>query len=252
MLLQLKKGVVYGPIRSRRLGFSLGINILPATAKVCTFNCLYCQYGWTDFGALQNPASLGLPTAGEAARALDTALRRLAAPPAYITFSGNGEPTVHPDFAQIARDVIAVRDRLAPSARTAILSNSTMVSSEDVREALSLLDVRIMKLDAGTAEMLESYNQPAPGIDMDSIVGGLRVLPDVTIQTLFTGGPRGNSSADAVAAWVKLVRSVSPAAVQIYTLDRGYPSGDICSLERGQLDGIGKQLKDAGVASEVF
>lgn len=252
MLLELQKGVVYGPVRSRRLGFSLGLNILPATTKVCTFNCLYCQYGWTDFRALDNPAALGLPSADQVVKALEAALRRLPAPPAFITFSGNGEPTVHPDFARIARDVVAVRDKLAPSVRTAILSNSTTVASEEVREALSLLDVRIMKLDTGTAGMLERYNQPAPGTDLDIIVQGLRALPNLTIQALFSDGARGNSSPSDVEAWVRVVKYLAPAAVQIYTLDRGYPSGDICALERSRLDGIADDLGEAGVASEVF
>jgi wyosine [tRNA(Phe)-imidazoG37] synthetase (radical SAM superfamily) len=256
MLLELKKGVVYGPIKSRRLGPSLGLNILPGGAKVCTFNCLYCQYGWTDFRAL-GPAggpvdAPGLPSADDVAKALEAALIALKAPPAFITFSGNGEPTVHPDFARIARRVAAVRDALAPSARTAILSNSTMISRVGVREALSLLDVRIMKLDAGTQGTLESYNQPAPGIDLESIVSGLRMLSDVTIQALFTGGPRGNASPADVEAWVKLVKTLAPAAVQIYTLARGYPSGDICALERRDLDAIARTLGEAGVASEVF
>lgn len=252
MLLELKKGVVYGPIKSRRLGFSLGLNILSASAKMCTFNCLYCQYGWTDFRTLADPAGLDLPSAEQVVMALEKALRELKAPPAFMTFSGNGEPTVHPDFARIAREVVGVRDRLAPSVRTAILSNSTTVASREVREALSLLDVRIMKLDVGTAAMLESYNQPAPGINLDTIVEGLRALPDVTIQTLFSGGPRGNSSPSDVAAWVKSVKSVAPSAVQIYTLDRGYPSGEICGLERSRLEAIATELGQAGVASEVF
>ena len=252
MLLDLQRNIIYGPVSSRRLGFSLGINLLPAAAKVCTFNCLYCQYGWTDFGALADPGALGLPTAGEVVRALEDALRRLERPPAFITFSGNGEPTVHPEFARIAGEVAAVRDRLAPSARTAILSNSTTAGDAEVRKALSGLDVRIMKLDAGTAAGFRNYNQPAPGIELDSVVEGLRALGDVTLQALFTGGPRGNSAPDELAAWVRSVTSLAPRTVQIYSLARGYPSGDIQPLDHAELESIGRRLAAAGTASEVY
>jgi wyosine [tRNA(Phe)-imidazoG37] synthetase (radical SAM superfamily) len=252
MLLALQKDIVYGPVRSRRLGFSLGINILPAGTKVCTFNCLYCQYGWTDFKMLENPSAHGLPTKEQVITALENALRRLPALPAFITFSGNGEPTIHPDFASIVDGVVSVRDARAPSARTAILSNSGTVARSEVRKALGLLDVRIMKLDAGTAERLLGYNQPAPGIDLGSVMEGLRALPDVTIQALFTGGPRGNASESDVKAWVDKVKSLSPRAVQIYSLARGYPSREIEAIGRGELDAIKRRLDKAGIASEVF
>lgn len=252
MLLELQKNIIYGPVRSRRLGFSLGINLLPTAVKVCTFNCLYCQYGWTDYGALADPGTLGLPSAGDVVAALEAALKRPAAPPAFITFSGNGEPTVHPDFVRIAAEVVSVRDRLAPSAKTAILSNSTTLKDPDIRRALSELDVRIMKLDAGTAAGLANYNQPAPGIDLDSIVEGLQPLGDVTLQALFTGGPRGNSAPEALEAWLRLVARLRPRTVQIYSLARGYPSADIQPLERGELETIGRGLGEAGIASEVY
>ncbi|HVP58413.1 MAG TPA: radical SAM protein, partial [bacterium] len=227
MLLALQKAIVYGPVKSRRLGHSLGVNILPAGTKVCSFNCLYCQYGWTDFKMLENCAALALPTREQVVSALEAALRRLPTPPAFITFSGNGEPTLHPDFGRIVESVVEVRNRLAPHARTAILSNSTTVAERGVREALKRLDVRIMKLDAGTAEKLASYNQPAPGIDLDSVLRGLSGLKDVTLQALFTGGPMGNASASEVKAWIGRVKSLAPRAVQIYSLARGYPSREI-------------------------
>ena len=252
MLLELQKTIIYGPVRSRRLGFSLGINLLPAAAKVCTFNCLYCQYGWTDFGVLADPGELGLPTPSRSPRPWRKPYGGCERPPAFITFSGNGEPTVHPDFARIVDEVTAVRDRLAPAARTAILSNSTTVGDPVIRRALSRLDVRIMKLDAGTAAGFRNYNQPAPGIDLDSIVEGLRTLEDVTVQALFTGGPRATPRRMSSAAWVRRVASLAPRMVQIYTLARGYPSGDIRPLERRELETIGRRLDEAGTASEVY
>jgi wyosine [tRNA(Phe)-imidazoG37] synthetase (radical SAM superfamily) len=255
MLLSLQRGITYGPVRSRRLGHSLGINLLPSDTKVCTFNCLYCQYGWTDLAALGRLGSLALPSRQQVADALERALSSPSSqvpPPAYITFSGNGEPTVHPDFPAIVEDVTALRNRLAPAARTAILSNSTTVSDRAVRDALARLDVRIMKLDAGTESRFRAYNQPAPGYQLASIVEGLAGLGDVTLQVLFAGGPAGNASEEDVEAWISRVRAVSPASVQVYTLDRGYPSAKIEPVERAALEMICDRLREAGVRGEVY
>jgi wyosine [tRNA(Phe)-imidazoG37] synthetase (radical SAM superfamily) len=252
MLLSLQKGIAYGPIRSRRLGHSLGINLLPSDIKVCTFNCLYCQYGWTDYGPLASPGQIDFPSRRQVAEAIEKALKEAASPPDYITFSGNGEPTIHPDFPGIVDDVIEIRNRLAPAARTAVLSNSTTVTDPRIRQALSRLDMRIMKLDAGSEERLAAYNQPASGYCLNAIVKGLAALKDVTLQALFTAGSAGNSSEQDVAAWIEQVRAIRPAAVQIYTLDRGYPSGDIGPLERNKLEAIGERLRAAGVRVEVF
>ena len=253
MLLELQKGIIYGPIRSRRLGHSLGVNLLPASAKVCTFDCLYCQYGWTDREALRNLRSLALPSRRQVAEALEKALASVAQdPPAYITFSGNGEPTLHPDFADIVDDVIAIRDRLAPSARTAILSNSTTVSESGIRGALARLDVRIMKLDAGTEARFCAYNQPASGYDIASVVEGLAGLKDVTLQALFARGPAGNASDTDIEAWVSLVKQIAPTLVQIYTLDRGYPSRQIEPVGRADLEAICRRLGEAGIEGKVY
>jgi wyosine [tRNA(Phe)-imidazoG37] synthetase (radical SAM superfamily) len=252
MMLSLQKGITYGPVRSRRLGHSLGINLLPSSIKVCTFNCLYCQYGWTDPGALGRLGSLALPSRQQVAEALGKALREAASPTAYVTFSGNGEPTIHPEFAAIVDDVIGLRDKLAPAAKTAILSNSTTVTDDAVRGALARLDVRIMKLDAGTEPRFRAYNQPAPGYDLASIVEGLRRLEDVTLQVLFTGGPAGNASEADISAWISQITAVSPTSVQIYTLDRGYPSGQIGPVGRADLEAICGRLREAGIRGEVY
>jgi wyosine [tRNA(Phe)-imidazoG37] synthetase (radical SAM superfamily) len=184
--------------------------------------------------------------------ALEEALRGAGARAAFLTFSGNGEPTLHPDFPAIAADVVALRDRLAPAARTAILSNSTTVADKAVRDALSLLDVRIMKLDAGTADTAVRYNQPVPGTDFEAMVAGLGGLADVTVQTLFSKGPSGNFSERDVAAWVGRVKALAPRSVQIYTLARGYPSAGIQPLSRLELADIAGELAKGGVPGEVF
>lgn len=251
MLLELQGGIIYGPVHSRRLGRSLGVNLLPSHAKHCAFDCLYCQYGWTDKHGL-DPDAAALPSVGSVLDALRAALARVDAHPAYITFSGNGEPTLHPDFPAIVEGVREVRDRHSPASRVAILSNSTTVADERVRAALARLDLRVMKLDAGTEETFRRFNRPCEGVSFEAVVEGLAKLGDVTIQTLFTGGPGGNASSAEIAAWIAALRRVTPSMVQIYTLDRGCPSVDIEPLPRSGLISIARALDAAGIRANVF
>ncbi len=252
MLLSPKRFIIYGPVRSRRLGRSLGINILPSGRKVCTFDCRYCQYGWTDpADHTGDPAPYGLATPESVADALRDIL---AAPekPDYLTFSGNGEPTLHPRFGDVVDAVIAVRDRMAPRARTAILSNSSRVTDPAVRDALAKLDVRIMKLDTGTEERFRAYNGAIGGLRLDRIVEGLRQLPDVTLQTLFTAGPAGNMDPPEVDAWIERVTEIRPRSVQIYSLDRSAPCDEIETVPRARLEEIASRLAALGIEARVF
>jgi wyosine [tRNA(Phe)-imidazoG37] synthetase (radical SAM superfamily) len=227
MLLRPQRGIVYGPVRSRRLGASLGINVLPAGRKVCSFDCVYCQYGWTDAAQLDAPARGELPAVESVLEAVEAALRALATPPAYLTFSGNGEATLHQQFGALVDGVTRLRDAWAPSARTAILSNATRVTDPAVRAALARLDEPILKLDAGTDATLRRFNRPLVPLTVHDVVAGLRLLPRVTIQSLFCGGPDGNLAAGDIASWLDAVESIRPVAVQIYSLDRGFPSDRI-------------------------
>jgi wyosine [tRNA(Phe)-imidazoG37] synthetase (radical SAM superfamily) len=249
MLLELQSTIIYGPIRSRRIGTSLGVNILPPKIKICSFDCLYCQYGWTDFSLMENAE---YPRPEEAGKALEEALDRLSEPPRWITFSGNGEPTLHPEFGRIVDLVIEVRDSRAPGAGTAILSNSTTVHRPEIREALEKLDLRIMKLDAGTPDAFASYNRPAQGITLEIVVEGLAELDDVTIQSLFTKGPAGNSSEGHISAWIEHLKRIEPVMVQIYSLDRGFPSREIGELDPEELEEIRARLEAEGIPAKVF
>lgn len=249
MLLNLQSTIIYGPIQSRRIGSSLGINILPADVKVCTFDCLYCQYGWTDFSTMENA---DFPKPPAVAEALKKSLGSLPALPRYITFSGNGEPTLHPAFGEIVDDVIRIRNEYAPDSHTAILSNSSTVHCPEIRGALSKLDLRIMKLDAGDPDMFGSYNRPAQGMSIGQMMEGLVALDDVTIQSLFTKGPSGNFSEPNLTDWVARLRAITPRLVQLYTLDRGYPSRAIEVLERDELDSIQARLEGEGIPAETF
>jgi wyosine [tRNA(Phe)-imidazoG37] synthetase (radical SAM superfamily) len=252
MLLNLQSDIIYGPVRSRRLGPSLGVNILPARIKVCTFDCLYCQYGRCTGMPPGETGDYNFPTVAEVLSALEQALKNPAQPLAYITFSGNGEPTLHPDFKKMVEGVREVRDVLCPTARTAILSNSTTVNNPVTREALAMLDMRIMKLDAGTEEMFCHYNRPARGITLADTVKGLASLGNISLQSLFTTGPEGNFTPEHLSHWVEQVKKISPLIVQIYTLARQSPTETITALDRGDLMHIRRLLEKEDIPAAVF
>lgn len=252
MLLSLDRGITYGPVRSRRLGRSLGVNVLPRGRKTCNFDCRYCQYGFTEPSLRDAPPAAGFPSVGEVREAVEAALRSLPEPPAYLTFSGTGEPTLHPRFPELVETVRDLRDRLAPEARTGILSNSSRVGDATVRRALTRLDVRIMKLDAGTEASLHGYSGAAPGLALPVIVDGLRELGGVTLQSLFANGPSGNLAPEETDAWVEAVLVVRPIAVQLYTLDRTSPCEALVRATREQLESLRWRLDRHGVPATVF
>jgi wyosine [tRNA(Phe)-imidazoG37] synthetase (radical SAM superfamily) len=247
--LRPKDGIIYGPVTSRRLGLSLGINILPPRRKLCTFDCAYCQYGWTERAPAPDAA---FPSVAQVLAAVEESLRSLALRPAYLTFSGNGEPTAHPELRSIVAGVRALRDRLLPTARLAVLSNSTNVGPATVRDALGLLDVRIMKLDAGTEVVFQRYCRPLTSVTLDDIVGGLSDLRDVTVQTLFAGGPGGNAEPAHVGAWLDQVVALAPVDVQLYTLDRDWPSRELSPVEPDTLHAIAAALHKANCPATVY
>jgi wyosine [tRNA(Phe)-imidazoG37] synthetase (radical SAM superfamily) len=250
MLLTPKSTIVYGPVRSRRLGRSLGINLLPAGRKVCSFDCQYCQYGFAV--PMTQAPSRGFPAPAEVLATVETALAEQAEAPAWLTFSGNGEPTLHPRFAEIVDGIIALRDRLAPQARTAILSNSTRLPDDGIRHALARLDARIMKLDVGTEAGLRRFSQAAASLSLESIVDGLARLADVTLQTLFAGGPSGNLDAAEVTAWLAAVARIRPRAVQLYTLDREAPNAGLTRARAEELQDIRRRLAAHGIPATVY
>jgi len=239
-------------VNSRRLGRSLGINLLPLKLKICTFNCVYCQYGWTQIHGDQLYDASLWPELSDLSTALVDALKKLPSPPSYLTFSGNGEPTLHPAFPQIVEEVIHLRNQHAPEAQTAILSNSSTVSRPDIREAIEKLDVRIMKLDCGNEMYFRKYNNPHRGIQLQDIVKGLAQMSNVTIQSLFAAGEAGNYSTVHLPAWVEQMRIIEPLMVQLYTLDRGYPSDEIQPVAKENLEKIKQDLDKLNIPSEVY
>jgi wyosine [tRNA(Phe)-imidazoG37] synthetase (radical SAM superfamily) len=252
MTIPLQRSLIYGPVNSRRLGRSLGINLLPLRLKICTFNCVYCQYGWTQIHGDQLYDASLWPELSTIRVALERALEELKPPPAYLTFSGNGEPTLHPHFPQVVDDVIGLRDRYTPGAQTAILSNASTVSKSQIRESLEKLDVRIMKLDCGEERCFRKYNNPTRSIHLNDIIRGLGQLNKVTIQSLFAAGDAGNYSAGHLKAWIEQIRIIKPVVVQLYTLDRGYPSDEIQPVSSEDLEKIKQDLDEINIPAEVY
>jgi wyosine [tRNA(Phe)-imidazoG37] synthetase (radical SAM superfamily) len=251
-MLGLQKGIIYGPVSSRRLGRSLGINLMPTAYKVCSFNCVYCHYGWTKYlKASLADHTADLPTVGEVERELEKALMTIE-PPQYITFSGNGEPSLHPDFAGMVDAVLSVRDRVGSKARAAILSNSTAVMESPVRDSLRRLDVRIMKLDAGTPEVLERINRPAAGLALDEIVEGLSRLENITLQSAFVDGEVANCSNRDVESWLARVERIKPVFVQVYSLEDAPAMETLRGVPLSRLEEIVAKLQRMGIKAGAY
>jgi wyosine [tRNA(Phe)-imidazoG37] synthetase (radical SAM superfamily) len=242
----LQTGIIYGPVQSRRLGISLGINLLPTEYKLCSFNCIYCQYGWTKKGTLA-PASLdGLPTVEEIKGAVETALEQLAANDKTIdsmTICGNGEPTLYPNLADVFDATKRLRDRYQPQARLTILSNSSTVGLKEVRDALDMLDLKIMKFDAGSEELFRQLNHPRGPIYMGDIVAGLKQLTNIFLQCLFVHGRVTNADPDSVALWLERVHDIHQLGVQVYTLDREPADKRIEKVSLATLQWIADQVQ---------
>lgn len=252
MLLDLKRGVTYGPVSSRRLGRSLGINLFGSAKKLCTFDCLYCHFGWSDASAAEQLGATAVQKVDDVLGGVAAELERQGEPPAYLTFSGNGEPTLHPEFPALVEGVIGIRDRLAPGVRTAVFSNGSRAGDPRVRDALAKVDVRIMKLDVGNEETFRRFNQPVAGVTLAQVVAGLRTLEDVTLQSMFADGRAGNLDPGDVADWLDKVAVIAPLEVQVYTLARGYPSREIEPAAREKLDAIVALLHLRGIAATAF
>ena len=221
-ILPLETEIVYGPLRSRRLGLSLGVNLLPADEKVCSFDCVYCHYGRTTVRTLQ-PSGLNFPSMPQVRRAVERALRRHP-DVAYLTFSGNGEPTLHPFFSEIVAEVVDLRDALAPAVKVALFSNATTVGRPEIRAALARIDAPILKLDAGDAETLARINRPVPAVTWADVVAGLKRVPNLTVQSVLIDGTVSNVRGDAFDAWVAALAAIRPARVQIYSTDYPVPN----------------------------
>lgn len=247
--------IVYGPIHSRRLGVSLGINLMPTEQKICSFNCIYCECGFN-----QPAHEPRLPSRWQVQEALRTALEGLQSKTALnvITFSGNGEPTLHPDFKGIIEDTCALRDQYAPQAKIAVLSNSTQLHRADVREALLLVDDRILKLDSALTATMRLIDQPLnPTLQVEDICQLLAQFhSDFILQTCFLKGTYNghaidNTTDEEVQAWLKCCEALRPRQVMLYCIDRPTPAHDLQKIAPARLDEIAQQVQALGIDTTV-
>lgn len=253
----VKEDLVYGPLLSRRLGRSLGVNLLGAGAKLCSFNCRYCQCGWTAQPIRQGTDSLtDLPTGNQVAEALERRLQQLCREQILIdviTFSGNGEPTLHPELQAIVKAASDLRDLYMPDAKLAVLSNSSTVYRSEVRAALQGIDLKLMKLDAGSEGLMRRINLPAKGWDFAEMLQGLAQLDGVLLQTMFVWGRVANTAPVAIREWSDRVAEIRPRGVQIYTLDRVPADTGLIPVSRGVLESIAEYARRrADVSIEVY
>ena len=241
--------IVYGPIRSRRLGVSLGVNLMPTTAKLCTFDCVYCECGWNQ--PILHPT---LPTRDEVREALRTQLSAHQSQLDVITFSGNGEPTLHPDFLGIIEDTCALRDEYCPKAKVSVLSNSTQLGRKDVVEALRLCDNRILKIDSAIDTTMRLVDKPVNAqLTVGQVVEWLKVFDgDFTLQTCFLRGVYeghviDNTTDEELKAWYDIVDTLRPKQVMIYVIDRETPLKTLEKIPAEKMEAIAAPLREKGI-----
>ena len=248
----LREETVFGPIHSRRLGSSLGINLLPTKGKLCNFDCIYCECGWNADGT----ADRRLPTAAQVRELLGAKLRQCAAdgtPIDSITFSGDGEPTLNPEFPQIVRDTVELRNRFFPGAVVSVLTNATRICRPEVAEALHLVDNAILKLDAPTDALAAVINQPRAEYHVESIVGDMeRFGHDFVLQTMFLRAPGFDSSnPEVLGPWMDIVRRLRPREVMVYTLDRPAPAEGLQKFTAAEMQALVQPLIDEGIKIQI-
>jgi wyosine [tRNA(Phe)-imidazoG37] synthetase (radical SAM superfamily) len=250
--------IVFGPVKSRRLGLSLGINLLPTKRKICTFNCIYCECGWTR--DIEKEVS-HLPRREEVYEALDLKLswmKEKNQSPDVITYAGNGEPTLHPDFPGIIDDSIILRDKYFPKAKIAVLSNSTTITNPLIKAALLKVDMNILKLDSAFDSTVKIHNQPRININVEELIKNLvRFKGKLIIQTLFLRGTYNgividNTTPVEIIAWLKAIERIKPSEVMIYTISRDTPEGgQLKKVPVRELKGIAALVESMGIKTQV-
>ncbi len=250
--------IVFGPVKSRRLGTSLGINVLPLGYKYCTFNCIYCECGWTLHNEIQ---SEHLHSRMEVKTELENALRQMhdaGDTIDAITFAGNGEPTLHPEFSGIVDDTLELRNIWMPDAKVSVLSNATFLDHQEVFNALLKVDNNILKLDAGTQEMYELINNSLEKSDLESMVNQLvKFNGKLIIQSLFVKGtvngiPVDNTTANEIEHWLGHISRIRPQSVMIYPIHRATPGEKLEVVDPACLAEISAKVQALGIPSQVY
>lgn len=245
--------IVFGPIHSRRLGTSLGVNLLPSHGKLCSFDCIYCECGWNKDGR----ADTVLPSKDDVFKALEEGIRNCydsGIKIDTITFSGNGEPTLHPDFPEIIERTLALRDKYYPESKVSVLSNATFLSRAGVKEALAKVDNPILKLDSSSDEFARIIDRPqSPDYSISSVIDNLKWFKgDFVLQTMFLRGVVDGREIDCsdpelVSGWLRMVAELKPRQVMIYTLDRIPPLATLSKISKDELEEIAAPVRELGI-----
>ncbi len=248
---------IFGPIHSRRLGTSLGINLLPDDGKICSFDCLYCEAGYNA----QGHGTTGVPSREDVARLLGEKLAAMKAAGEHldvITFSGNGEPTLHPDFEGVIDDTIALRNRYFPEVKISVLTNSTRLGSESVHRALSKVDNNILKLDSAIADTVQALDRPAPGYDLSAVIdriasfGRQGIVQTMICRGEHDGKPLDNSTEAEIKALIEAYLRIMPGEIMLYTIDRPTPEVNLRRVTREELEAIAARITAAtGIPVQV-
>lgn len=248
--------IIFGPIQSRRLGLSLGVNLLPVDAKICSFDCIYCECGFNTT-MKENP----LPQRREVQRALEAKLKEMKEAgqvPDVITFAGNGEPTLHPQFEPIIADTIALRNKYFPTAKVSVLSNSSRIHKPHIMRALRQVDNNILKLDTAIDETLRRLDRPVGRqMSVEWLIEKLKKFNgELIIQTMFLRGWHegvriDNSSEEEVSAWLKALKQIQPKQVMIYTIDRETPVKELEKVPLDELNRIADKVRAIGIETIV-
>lgn len=248
---------IFGPVRSRRLGKSLGINLLPADGKICSFDCVYCECGLNE---LNRPKSK-MPSREHVREELEKRLAQMRAAadlPDAITFAGNGEPTAHPDFLEIVRDVRSLRDRYCPQAKVCLLTNATHLDKEEIFEAVRLIDRPCLKLDTVDADYIRRVDRPNAHYDVKKLIermkefDGACIIQSMFMQGTYKGESVDNTTDAYVEPWLKALQEIRPEGVDIYTLDRDTPVLGLKKAPPEVLERIAKRVNNLGISAHWF
>lgn len=252
----LYDNIIFGPVRSRRLGLSLGVNLLPVESKLCNFDCIYCECGWNE----DHVGRRRFNSREDVRDMLRDTLQAMVVKgelPDVITFAGNGEPTMHPDFEPIIEDTIALRDQICPQAKVSVLSNATQIHREDVRRALLKVDNNILKLDSAFDSTVQLINKPQGSYSVARTVELMKLFEgNMILQTMFLRGEYlskrvDNTTAEEVDAWLDIVAQIKPRQVMIYSLDRDTPCQTLEKVGREELLQIAAKLQARGFNCSV-
>lgn len=253
----LFEDVIFGPVHSRRLGLSLGVNLLPTHAKLCSFDCIYCECGWNA----ERRGDRRFNDREVVRTTLEEVLEKMVSegtPPDVITFAGNGEPTMHPEFEAVIDDTIALRDRLCPSAKISVLSNATQLHRPDVVRALLRVDNNILKLDSAFDRTVQLINKPQQAsYTVARVVEQMRpfarqmILQTMFLRGTFEGQPIDNTTEEELTAWLRVVEQLQPRSVMVYSIDRDTPCPTLEKVAREELEAIARRVEALGIACSV-